>query len=307
MTRKLPPLQALRAFEAAAQHENFSSAAEVLHVTHGAVSRQIAALETWLGVPVFHRHGKRVQLTDEGRRYLYAIQGAFDTIASATAQLRESGTARALRINALPTFAMRWLLPRLSTFQKRYPAVELKLSTDDHMLSETADMFDIAIRRGPGHWPNCEAGEFLAESELPVCSPSLMRRTPIESVDDLAQHTLLHSDTRPDAWQKWLAAAGARGTKFKRRQSFDHFYLALQAAVDGLGVVLGPLPLISDELASGRLVAPLPGPAIAARSYWWVAPRPQAQLPLIRDFCSWLEEEAQRAVHEAPAPQARRR
>lgn len=292
MSRKLPPLQALRAFEAAAQHENFSAAAESLHVTHGAVSRQIATLEAWLGVQVFHRHGKRVQLTDEGRRYLFAIQGAFDTIAAATAHLREAGTARALRINALPTFAMRWLLPRLSTFQKRYPSVELKLSTDDHLIAETAEMFDVAIRRGPGHWPNCASGEFLAESELPVCSPGLMRRSPIQRVDDLAQHTLLHSDTRPDAWQKWLTAAGARSTKLKRRQSFDHFYLALQAAVDGLGVVLGPLPLIADELASGRLVAPLAGPAIPARSYWWVVPRTQAEIPLIRDFCAWLEQEA---------------
>jgi len=286
-------LQALRAFEAAALHENFTTAAETLHVTHGAVSRQIAALEAWLGVPVFHRHGKRVQLTDDGRRYLHAIQGAFDTIAAATTHLREAGTARALRINALPTFAMRWLLPRLSGFQKLYPSVELKLSTDDHLIAETMETFDIAIRRGPGHWPNCESGEFLAESELPVCSPALMRRTPIHSADDLAQHTLLHSDTRPDAWQKWLSAAGARTTRYKRRQSFDHFYLALQAAIDGLGVVLGPLPLIADELATGRLVAPLAGPAVPARSYWWVVPRNQAQVPLIRDFCAWLEQEAQ--------------
>jgi len=292
MSRKLPPLQALRAFEAAALHENFSAAAESLHVTHGAVSRQVASLESWLGVQVFHRHGKRVQLTDEGRRYLYAIQAAFDNIATATTHLREAGTARALRINALPTFAMRWLLPRLSSFQRLYPAVELKLSTDDHLLGEASEVFDIAIRRGPGHWPNCASGEFLAESEIPVCSPALMKRNPIKVVDDLAHHTLLHSDTRPDAWQKWLSAAGAHGNTFKRRQSFDHFYLALQAAVDGLGVVLGPLPLIADELASGRLVMPLAAPAVPARSYWWVVPRQQAEIPVIKDFCAWLEQEA---------------
>lgn len=292
MSRKLPPLQALRAFEAAARHENFSAAAESLHVTHGAVSRQVAALEAWLGVQVFHRHGKRVQLTDDGRRYGYAIQAAFDNIAAATEHLREAGTARALRINALPTFAMRWLLPRLSSFQRLYPAVELKLSTDDHLIAETSEVFDVAIRRGPGHWPNCASGEFLAESEIPVCSPALMRRAPIRVAGDLAQHTLLHSDTRPDAWQKWLAAAGVRTTKFKRRQSFDHFYLALQAAVDGLGVVLGPLPLIAEELASGRLVMPLAEPRVPTRSYWWVVPRQQAEVPLIRHFCNWLEQEA---------------
>jgi len=292
MSRKLPPLVALRAFEAAALHENFSAAAETLHVTHGAVSRQVAALEAWLGVQVFHRHGKRVQLTDDGRRYLYAIQAAFDNIAAATTHLREAGTVRALRINALPTFAMRWLLPRLSGFQRLYPAVELKLSTADHLIAESNEVFDVAIRRGPGHWPNCESGEFLGESEIPVCSPALMRRSPIKVADDLAHHTLLHSDTRPDAWQKWLTAAGARANKFKRRQSFDHFYLALQAAIDGLGIVLGPLPLIADELASGRLVVPIAAPAIQARSYWWVVPRQQAEVPVIRDFCAWLEREA---------------
>ena len=292
MSRKLPPLVALRAFEAAALHENFSAAAETLHVTHGAVSRQVAALEAWLGVQVFHRHGKRVQLTDDGRRYLYAIQAAFDNIAAATTHLREAGTVRALRINALPTFAMRWLLPRLSGFQRLYPAVELKLSTADHLIAESNEVFDVAIRRGPGHWPNCESGEFLGESEIPVCSPALMCRSPIKVADDLAHHTLLHSDTRPDAWQKWLTAAGARANKFKRRQSFDHFYLALQAAIDGLGIVLGPLPLIADELASGRLVVPIAAPAIQARSYWWVVPRQQAEVPVIRDFCAWLEREA---------------
>ncbi|ATF35112.1 transcriptional regulator GcvA [Burkholderia thailandensis] len=291
MARDLPPFPALRAFEAAARHESFSAAGEELHVTHGAISRQIAAFEAWLGQPVFRRHGKRVKLTDEGRHYLATIEAAFDSIARATDQLRETGTARVLRINALPTFAMKWLLPRLSRFQREAPNVELKLSTSNAPLG-SLDGFDVAIRRGPGRWPNCTSGRFLDESVIPVCSPALLKRTPIASADDLARHVLLHSDTRPDAWREWFAAAGAP-MKGRKKQSFDHFYLALQAAVDGLGVALGPLPLIADELASGRLVTPLPGPRIATLSYWWIAPRETASNALVGRFCAWLDAQAQ--------------
>ncbi|KOS76427.1 bacterial regulatory helix-turn-helix, lysR family protein [Burkholderia mallei] len=228
MARDLPPFPALRAFEAAARHESFSAAGEELHVTHGAISRQIAAFEAWLGKPVFHRHGKRVKLTDEGRRYLATVEAAFDSIAGATVQLRETGAARVLRINALPTFAMKWLLPRLSRFQREAPNVELKLSTSNAPLG-SLDGFDVAIRRGPGRWPNCTSGRFLDESVIPVCSAALLKRAPIASADDLARHVLLHSDTRPDAWREWFAAAGAP-LKGRKKQSFDHFYLALQAA-----------------------------------------------------------------------------
>ncbi|AOK48408.1 transcriptional regulator [Burkholderia sp. MSMB617WGS] len=290
MARDLPPFPALKAFEAAARHESFSAAGEELHVTHGAISRQIAAFEAWLGKPVFHRHGKRVKLTDEGRRYLATVEAAFDSIARATGQLRETGAARVLRINALPTFAMKWLLPRLSRFQREVPNVELKLSTSNAPLG-SLDAFDVAIRRGPGRWPNCASGRFLDESVIPVCSRALLKRAPIASADDLARHVLLHSDTRPDAWREWFAAAGVP-MKGRKKQSFDHFYLALQAAVDGLGVALGPLPLIADELASGRLVTPLPGPRIATRSYWWIAPRETAGEALVGRFCAWLEAQA---------------
>ncbi|CAD6530505.1 Glycine cleavage system transcriptional activator [Paraburkholderia hiiakae] len=298
MARSLPPFPALRAFEAAARHNSFSAAAGELHVTHGAISRQVAALEAWVGVQVFHRHGKRVALTEDGRRYLAAVQSAFDDIARATNQLRDTGVVHVLRVNALPTFAMKWLLPRLSQFQRLAPNVELRLSTSNAPV-ETLEGFDVAVRRGPAHWPDCEAGHFLDETELPVCSPALLKRAPIHQANDLARHVLLHSDTRPDAWRTWLAAAGVKA-KCRKKQSFDHFYLALQAAVDGLGVALGPLPLLDDELASGRLVTPLAGPHLDARGYWWVARREVAQAPLVSQFCRWLEEQASaRAPHGA--------
>lgn len=291
MARSLPPFPALRAFEAAARHNSFTAAAAELHVTHGAISRQVAALEAWVGVQVFHRHGKRVALTEDGRRYLGAVQAAFDDIARATEQLRDTGVVHVLRVNALPTFAMKWLLPRLSQFQRLNPNVELRLATSNAPV-ETLDAFDVAVRRGPSHWPDCASGHFLGETELPVCSPALLKRAPIDSANDLARHVLLHSDTRPEAWRTWLAAAGVTA-KCRKKQSFDHFYLALQAAVDGLGVALGPLPLLDDELASGRLVAPLAGPHLDARGYWWVARREVADAPLVAQFCRWLEEQAQ--------------
>ncbi|WP_429500058.1 transcriptional regulator GcvA [Robbsia andropogonis] len=290
MNRRLPPFSALRAFEAAARHESFTAVATELHVTHGAISRQVAAFESAVGIPVFHRHGKRVRLTDAGREYLIAVKRAFDDIAIATDRLRDTGVVHVLRVNALPTFAMKWLLPRLSQFQRMVPNVELRLATSNTPV-DVIDDFDVAVRRGPAHWPNCASGHFLEERELPVCSPALLERIPIRSPDDLAKHVLLHSDTRPDAWLHWLDVAGAK-TKSRKRQSFDHFYLTLQAAVDGLGVALGPLPLIDDELASGRLVAPLAGPQRDARGYWWVARREVADAPLVVQFCRWLETQA---------------
>ncbi|WP_213301646.1 transcriptional regulator GcvA [Paraburkholderia sacchari] len=290
MARSLPPFPALRAFEAAARHNSFTAAAAELHVTHGAISRQVAALEAWVGVQVFHRHGKRVALTEDGRRYLGAVQGAFESIARATAELRDTGVVHVLRVNALPTFAMKWLLPRLSQFQRLAPNVELRLATSNVPV-ETLDAFDVAVRRGPANWPDCASGYFLDETELPVCSPALLKRSPIHCADDLARHVLLHSDTRPDAWRTWLAAAGVKA-KCRKKQSFDHFYLALQAAEDGLGVALGPLPLLDDELASGRLVAPFAGPHLDARGYWWVARREVADVPVVAQFCRWLEEQA---------------
>ncbi|MDE1182108.1 transcriptional regulator GcvA [Paraburkholderia sp.] len=301
MARNLPPFPALRAFEAAARHDSFTAAANELNVTHGAISRQVAALEAWLGMQVFHRLGKRVRLTEDGRRYLASIGAAFDSIALATDRLRDTGVVHVLRVNALPTFAMKWLLPRLNQFQRKAPNVELRLSTSNAPV-ETLEGFDVAVRRGPAHWPNCVAGHFLGESEVPVCSPALLQRSPIAVADDLSRHVLLHSDTRPGAWRNWLSAANVK-TKCRKKQSFDHFYLALQAAVDGLGVALGPLPLLDDELASGRLVVPLAGPRIDARGYWWVARREVADTPLVAQFCRWLQEQGDQPDRERALPE----
>lgn len=292
MNRRLPPLNALRVFETAARLESFSAAAAQLNVTHGAVSRQIAQLEDWLGVALFQRHGRRVQLSDAGRQYLPVLQTAFDNIATATEKLT-SNRSRLLRINVTPTLAMHWLLPRLTRFQRRHPGVELRLATSDAAINNQHADFDIAIRRGNDHWHGFVSHTFLTEHELPALSPALLARQPLRDAADLAEHTLLHSETRPVAWERWLAAAGQPALQAAGHQHFDHYYLALQAAIDGLGVTLGPLPVIEELLASGKLVTPLPGPLVRVRGYSWVLPLALAEDPLCADFCTWLEEEGE--------------
>ncbi len=292
MEPRLPPLNALRAFEAAARLGSFSAAAEVLHVTHGAVSRQIRSLEDWLGMPLFERRGRRVLLTNPGRDYYHAVQSAFTTIIGATRRVTESGAKRRITIDALPTFTMHWLLPRLTRFQLRHPTVELNLITSERALSNAANDFDIAIRRGPLDLPGYQAHDFLVEQEIPVCSPALLERIPLKSARDLRHHTLLSSAGRLHSWERWLNAAGVPGLEVGRRQQFDHFYLTLQAAVDGIGVALGPRPVIDGELAAGRLIAPLAGPIVRARAYCWLLSTARAADPLLRAFCDWLEEEA---------------
>jgi LysR family glycine cleavage system transcriptional activator len=293
MRRRLPPLSSLRAFEAAARRGSFTGGAEELLVTHGAISRQIASLEEWLATPLFDRLGRRVRLTGAGRDYLDSMSRAFDIMADATRRLTEATAVKTLTVNALPTFSMRWLLPRLAGFQQRHPELALRLVTSDRPLNEAGEPFDVAIRRGPDIWPDCEAAPFLAEWEVPVMSPALAARLPVRRAADLAAHTLLHADTRPGAWRRWLAAAGERDLPVAGQQRFDHFYLTLQAAADGLGVALGPLPILADELAAGRLVAPLDGPRLEARGYWHVTPQARVNDIAVRALNDWLDQEGQ--------------
>jgi LysR family glycine cleavage system transcriptional activator len=289
-------LTALRAFEAAARHENLTRAAEELFVTHGAISRQIRDLESDLGTALFERRGRRLVLTDAGRDYQRVVTAAFDDLSVATDHLRQVASARRLTLNVLPTFAMRWLIPRLGRFQQLNPKIELRLVTSDRPISRQSEPFDLAVRRGPDSWQGYRASTFMAEWELPVCSPALLRRKPVTTLADLGQYMLLEAETRHNAWQHWLRSFGAQQMQFTGRQQFDHFYLCLDAAEDGLGLALGPVPLIADDLAAGRLVAPLPNLRLASRAYHWVVPERLANDPAIRSLCQWLEEEGERAT-----------
>ncbi|KZE25970.1 transcriptional regulator GcvA [Crenobacter luteus] len=287
-----PPLNALRIFEAAARLESFSAAASELFVTHGAVSKQIKQLEDWLGVKLFERAGGRVRLTDTGWRYLVQVQDGLDLIANATSQLLQPERQRRLTINSTPTLAMFWLLPQLASFRADCPEIDLRIMTSDRDIGRLDAPFDVAIRRGPGDWPGYIAKPFLDEWERPLCAPALLERHPLRQPADLAQHTLLYADTRPTAWQRWLTLAGVPELKPAATIHFDHFYLALRAAMDGLGVVLGPLPMAQSEIDAGRLVAPLAAPAVPVRDYCWIVPRAAADDAAIHAFCNWLEARA---------------
>lgn len=284
-----PPLNSLRVFEAAARLESFSAAAAELFVTHGAVSKQIKQLEEWLGAPLFARSGGRVKLTDAGWRYLVQIQDGLDLIANATAQLMQPNRQRRLSINSTPTFASYWLLPRLTSFREQFPDLELHLVTSDRDISRLDAPFDIAIRRGPGDWPGHIAKPFMKEWEQPLASPALLRRLPLQAPADLTAHTLLHADTRPTAWPRWLTLAGLPELKAASGMHFDRFPLALQAACDGLGVVLGPMPMAQSLIDSGQLVAPLAEPLVPVRDYCWIVPRASSDDATVAAFCHWLE------------------
>ena len=288
MLRRLPPLNALKAFEAAGRHASFTRAAEELRVTHGAVSRHVQALEAWLGQPLFERHNRRVVLTEAGASYLAEIGAALDRIALATTRQLERGRPRLLRVNALATFTLRWLIPRLSGFQRAHPSVEVRLTTSNVPLANLAEPFDVAIRGGPDLRPDHIGRPFLTERRIPVCSPDLLRRLPLTEAGALRHHTLLHAGTLPHVWPQWLEAAGVPGLEPQASVTLEHFYLTLQAALDGLGVAMGPDRLIADDVAAGRLTCPFAGPALPARSYFTYVPEARADDPAVRAFCAWL-------------------
>ena len=285
---RLPPLNAIKAFEAAARLGSFTRAAEELNVTHGAVSRQIRLLEDWLGTRLFLRTSRTAVLTQVGADLLAEAGPALDRLAAVSQRLQtRAPPARVLRVSALPTFAMRWLIPRMPDFQRRHPGVELRIVT----ASTPAEQFRMdvdAVISGPSRQPGWVGNRFLGEARLPVLSPDLMKRCPLRTPADLGQHTLLHAATLRDAWPRWLAAANLPDLKPARDQVFEHFYFAIQAALEGLGVLIGPVALISDELRVGRLLAPIPEPAMRTRGYFFYAPEESSDAPVIAALRKWL-------------------
>ncbi len=292
--RSLPPLNALRAFEAAARLGSFKNAAEELGVTHGAVSRHVSLLEDWLGPPaLFRRLNRRVVLTSTGAALLAETGPALDRLSAAAArhQARDGIAPLAvLRVNALATFSLRWLLPRLSQFRERHPGIEVRLSTSNDPVDALRDPYDVIIRGGPDTFYGFTSRLFLTERRLPVCSPALLTRLPLKDVADLRRHTLLHTSTLPRVWPDWLAAAGSHDLEPASSLTLDHFYLTIQAALDGLGVAMGPTALVAGDLEAGGLVAPFMEVSLPTRNYHAYLPNPQASDPSASAFCDWLEE-----------------
>lgn len=299
--RRLPPLHSLRAFEAAARFESFTQAANELSLTHGAVSRAVRALEDWLGVDLFRRLNRRVELTDVGRTFLVEVAAALDRIALAGAHIIEEKSLRVLRVDALPTFTIRWLIPHLSSFQRQHPRVEVRLTTSLEKVDCVRDQHDLLIRGGPDTFYGYKTIRFLDEMRLPVASPDLLKAHPIRKPQDLKQHALLHTKTLIGVWPDWLKAAGVPDLKSARSQTFEHFYLSIQAAVDGLGIAMGPSALIADDLARGKLVPVFPeGPVLGARSYNAYVPENRLKDQAVLDFVNWLKDAGAKAQSQDP-------
>ena len=288
MARKLPPLNSLRAFEAAARLSSFSLAADELCVTHGAISRHVQQLELWLGHPLFERYNRRVVLTDAGSSYLAEIGASFDRIAIATAQQMQRGQQKVLRVSAPATFSLRWLVPRLSSFQVVNPTIEVRLSTSNEPIEKLRDDIDIIIRGGPRNIDGYVAEEFLSEVRLPVCSPKILEGKPLKKPSDLSHFTLLHAATYPSMWPDWLAQAGHADLKPRRSLTLEHFYLTLQGALDGLGVAMGPTALVADDIEEGRLVRPFEGPALPPWRYVAYVAASRFEDRAVQAFMSWL-------------------
>lgn len=296
--RLLPPLNAVRAFEAAARRGSFKDAAAELGVTHGAISRQVHLLEAWVGGPaLFQRLSRGVALTPEGGALLATFGPALDQVAAAVRQHRErrgGPVATVLRVNALATFSLRWLLPRLTLFREAHPGIEVQLTTANEPVDALPEDYDVVIRGGPDTFYGFTSRPLLSERRLPVCSPALRKRSGLETVADLERHTLLHVTSMPRLWRDWLTEAGHAGLQPMASLTLDHFYLAIQAAIDGLGVAMGPTALVGDDLAAGRLVTPFPGVSLPARTYFAYLPQGDQANPASMVFCDWLANSAER-------------
>lgn len=288
MYRRLPPLNAVRAFEAAARLESFTAAAAELGVTHGAVSRQVQILEDWLGLPLFQRANRRVSLTRDGQDYRTEASAMLDRLALATERIARRQTGRVLRVNASQTFTMRWLIPRLPAFAQAHPAIEVRLTASIVPVENLTEPFDSVIRRTPMVKSGFISTPFLHETCTPVASPKLLERIALPTPSALRHHTWLHADSLKDLWPAWLAAAGLPEMRADREMRFEHLYYALQAAVDGVGLAMGPSALVADDLATGRLVAPLASIALPLGAFHVLTPGAAKGHEAAAIFRRWL-------------------
>lgn len=289
--RRLPPLGAVRAFEAAARHLNFTQAAAELHVTQAAISHQVRQLEQWLGLRLFERRGHLLTITAQGRDYVAEISAALDRIASATVRLKQ-GSEGPLRITALPSFAACWLVPRLDDFREQYPDIELKLTTSTQLWDGVDDRFDIGIRSGLGRWSGLHAQLLATESLSPVCAPSLATGPqPLREPSDLRHAHLLH-DVPRGGWRMWCERAGVDDIDVDAGLAFDDAGLVLQAALRGQGVALGRLTLAERDLREGRLIKPFDIAIPNDYSYWLVYSGAKAERENVAAFRSWVLRQA---------------
>jgi LysR family glycine cleavage system transcriptional activator len=300
--RKLPPLNALRAFEAAARHQNLSRAAQELSVTHSAVSRQVAKLEEYLDAKLFEHKHQQVVLTKKGAAYAARLQTLFDQLQAATLSNFDAHPDRGtLRIGVLPTFAMRLLVPRLARFKQRFPDLELKIDTYTWPRPNDPDVrLDIGIWNGHGQWPDRICEPLFYEELVPVGSPSLIAGHTIRVPDDLEPFLLLHALRRPGDWKSWVELVGAKKLDPERGLNLEYSGLVYQGAIDGLGIAMAQTMFIQDDVEQGRLVKLFSTPLTTGQAYYLVYSEDVADQPKVRNFVYWLKEEVSQ-LRQRPA------
>jgi LysR family transcriptional regulator, glycine cleavage system transcriptional activator len=298
MARRLPPLNALPSFEAAARLLSFSKAADELHVTHGAVSRAVRHLEDQLGVQLFMRATRSIALTTVGSAFSAEVRVALDRLAAATAATAQEQSSGVLSVSTLDSFAAQWLVPKLFRFRRAYGDIDVRLSTSEKLVDFISDGIDIAIRYGQGHYPGVVAELLMQEDLSPVCSPKLLKgRHPLRLPSDLRYHTLIHDEFHID-WATWLRTAGITDVDPHRGPMFLSSEHAVQAAIQGEGVILGRSALVADDLASGRLIRPFAVRVPAGLAYYIAYPARALERRKVKVFRDWLLDEARRASAE---------
>lgn len=310
MAYRLPPLSTFRTFEAAARHLSFKLAAEELHVTPAAVSQQIKALEGYLGVALFVRRPNVLRLTDDGHAMYPKIRAGLDSFAAGV-EATQHRRAVALNVTAPPSFAARWLVPRLARFAAAHPEVALRISSNrdnidgphsqpappKELIDPRSDTSDVEIRYGTGHYPGYRVDKLLTPDYVLVCSPRLIDGTPpLHRPQDLAQQILLHDESIPvvdkrPSWPEWLRLAGADGVDSERGPRFSNSIMVIEAASDGQGVALALKPQVEADLAVGRLVTPFPISMPSAYAYYLVMAEAVAEQPTVVAFREWLRRE----------------
>lgn len=295
MTRRLPPLNALRAFEAAGRHLSVSRAAAELNVTPGAVSHQVRALETHLGVALFRRVDRKLFLTDAGQRCLPVLTEAFNRVVEAVEQIDKDETSGNIVVSVPPGFGAKWLIPRLERFRRRHTGIDVRVSATLDRVDFRKDEVDLAVRFGKDDYSGLLCERLLDDAVAPMCNPGLLDGSnPLSVPADLRHHTLIHDESQailPD-WQMWLHAARVEGVDTTRGPRFTYPEHAIQAALDGDGVVLARLTLARSDLQAGRLVMPFGVSLPIGPVYYVVMPPTHAKRPMVAAFHRWLIEEA---------------
>ena len=295
MARRLPPLNAVRAFEAAARHLSFTKAAKELHVTQAAISHQVKALEAYLGLKLFRRLNRALVLTEEGQTYLPPVKRIFDHLYDATRRLTENEARGKLTVSVIPSLAARWLVPRLGRFREAQPDIDVRVAPSGHLVDFAREDVDLGIRYGRGRYPGLRVERLMTEDILPVCSPALLEGSrPLKRPSDLRHHTLLHDEGHAE-WRTWLLAAGVDDVDATRGTVFTDSGMLIQAAAAGQGVALARGALAADDLASGRLVRPFDFNLPAEFAYYIVCPEATADQPKVVAFREWLLQESARS------------